>query len=411
MPPSALAEIAFGVVKIVAHDLGGDRGLGSGVIVDQQGLIATSLHVVSAATEAQAEFEDGSRYRISGYAAVAPENDLALLVLENRPLRAHAIPLASADVDLPALTPVVAIGHPEGAEFSPFDGKVSRVLLTDELRDDSRQFVRRLTHDSRLPTRWIQHTARLSPGNSGGPLLRADGTVIGINSWVDQGTGFGYAVHVEQLRRLLEQPRREIEPLAKRAETTPRIQAMLDKLDADVVRKLHAGARQTGWRPRSQADYDALAELAWAITFAASPGGFGATRSIEPAEREALIRAGDLVVRDLKEIRWDAGQLTTINEHAAQNVGRPWAGLFLFATVERQVTGPQGARGLLMQLAGAEQKLFFRTDDQLLDLKPGTQCVVLGVNYGGHTVRYGDNPLNPTVADVIYSRTILRWDL
>ena len=60
-----------------------------------------------------------------------------------------------------------------------------------------------------------------------------------------------------------------------------------------------------------------------------------------------------------------------------------------------------------MQLAGTEQMLFLPLDGSLFDAEPGTTCLVLGVNYDGKVVRYGENPLRLITAPVIASRSFV----
>lgn len=75
-------------------------------------------------------------------------------------------------------------------QFSETRGTVSRVI--DE--------------DTRLGRRWVQHTAEISPGNSGGPLVTEDGVVRGINTQgIQQTAGMNYALSLFQLKRELEQ--------------------------------------------------------------------------------------------------------------------------------------------------------------------------------------------------------------
>src|SRR4029077_7492198 len=84
---------------------------------------------------------------------------------------------------------VVAIGNPLGLETSVTDGIVS-AFRTDE-RNAS----------------WIQTTAPISPGNSGGPLLRLDGTVVGVTTWnMKLGQNLNFAATSNEVSTLLEKP-------------------------------------------------------------------------------------------------------------------------------------------------------------------------------------------------------------
>lgn len=75
-------------------------------------------------------------------------------------------------------------------QFSETRGTVSRVI----------------EEDASLRRRWVQHTAATSPGNSGGPLITADGVVRGISTQIARdAAGVNYALAMSQLRRELDQ--------------------------------------------------------------------------------------------------------------------------------------------------------------------------------------------------------------
>jgi len=313
------------------------------------------------------------------------------------------------DTEPSQLASVIAIGHPRGLEFSPFDGRVSRVLKTSQLPESSRQFLgRRLAADRNHM--WIQHTAQLSAGNSGGPLINTRGEVIGINTWTDRDLGFGYALHAKHLQSLLDRPLLKLAPLADHARTDARVESLLRNLTADRINELYDTAEQFGWSPNSPADYRVLQELAWAITAAQMPGTLDAPGMLDEKELEPVIRAADAVVERLKSKKWDGlGQVNLINEFAAFRVARPANGVFFFGSVVRVVEGPGGTKGALMEVAGFERMVFVRIDTMFVDIEAGTQCLVVGVNDQGQVVRFGDNPLKLEVAHVIATRTILPW--
>ncbi|MCO6456984.1 MAG: trypsin-like peptidase domain-containing protein, partial [Pirellulaceae bacterium] len=405
----SLPRIEQAIVRIEADGPSDLDSLGSGFVIDSSGLVATSYHVVAEHTQARARFQDGTAFDIAGYVALAPETDLAIVKLRDvtRPL--PALPLAG-DEDPGRLASVVAIGHPQGINFSLFDGRVSRVLPSLELPRHSQQFLQQLMHGA-LDQTWIQHTARISAGNSGGPLLNERGEVLGINTWVDQQTGFGYALHVRHLHDLRERGLEQLRPLDKFARQEARVAEMLRRLTASRVEQLAGRARQMRWQPGSAEDYETLQQLAWAVTVAHLPGTFSVGEGIDNQRLGELIAAADQVVRALRQETWtEPAQFTIVNDFAARNVGRPLAGLFFFGTVERVVDGEDGERAALMRLAGTEQMLFLPLDGQLTRLVPGKSYLVLGVNYDGHVVRYGDNPLRPRTADVVASSTLLPLD-
>jgi hypothetical protein len=104
-------------------------------------------------------------------------------------------------------------------EFSPFDGKISRLIHTSQLSAATQKFVRELTGSQR-DHRWNQHTANLSDGNSGGPLVAENGEVLGINTWVDRQTVS--AMQCRRQRSRASWPLHwRIEPLEMHATPTP----------------------------------------------------------------------------------------------------------------------------------------------------------------------------------------------
>ncbi|MEY4176514.1 MAG: Periplasmic serine endoprotease DegP precursor [Planctomycetota bacterium] len=399
-----LERLEESIVTIEAGDEGKREGVGAGFVIDARGWIATNYHVLADATAARARFKNGATYEIAGYAAIEPELDLAIVSLKEPPR--ELAPLSLADEGDPRrLAPVLAIGHPRGVEFSLFDGKVSRVLATSELPRGSQRFVRQLISGS-ADHRWIQHTAKLSEGNSGGPLVDSAGAVVGINTWVDRQAAFSYSLHVRHLRELRDAVAGPVEPLRDYARKEARVNDLLARLTPALIEEWLARAESMRWSPESASDYEVLQQLAWAVTVVKLPDTLAGGRLEE--RLDPLLRAARKVEQRLAALRWDAaGQVTLINELALGQVARPMAGVFLFGVVERTVEGDAGERGALVKLAGADQMLFLPLDGQLVVPAPGLQCLVLGVNYDGHRVRYGDNPLKLITAHVIASRTLL----
>ncbi|MFM2095902.1 MAG: putative serine protease HhoA precursor [Planctomycetota bacterium] len=396
---AAMERIEKSVVRIEASRDDQANQIGSGFVIDARGLVVTSLHVLTDSTQASVRFRDGATYEIDGYAAVDPDSDLAIVSLKSPPADLSPLPLGDSR-DPATFSHVVAIGHPHGLDFSPYDGRISRILNTSELPARSRRFVLEgFRSDSNQ--RWIQHTAALSEGNSGGPLLDDQGQVIGVNTWVDKEARFGYAIHIRHLRDLQNAIQQTTVPLADRAKKD-RI-AAIQPADFD---ELYTRANAFRFRPLSADDYEVLQQLAWAVTVVQMPRSFGDARGEK--EMRDLVQAADRVVKRLEKEKWDdLGQLTIVNDHALPRLSEPRSGVFFFATVERIVEGPDGTRGALMQLAGDQQMLFMPLDGQLGSPAAGTQCLVLGVNYDGRVVRYGDNPLQLITALVIATRTIL----
>jgi serine protease Do len=158
-----------GIVQVYTEGRGG----GTGIILHEDGRMLTNNHVV-ASDNARVEvlLSDGR-----SFPAVVlhrnPRLDLALLQLKGDNLQPLA-PLALDDsTKLRVGELVFAIGHPWGQRWVITAGIVS-TIRTVKLGDD-------------LTTHYIQSDVRLAPGNSGGPLLNADGQVVGVNAMIFGG--------------------------------------------------------------------------------------------------------------------------------------------------------------------------------------------------------------------------------
>jgi thiol-disulfide isomerase/thioredoxin len=119
--------------------------------------------------------------------------------------------------------PVVAIGHPQGFKFTTTDGIISGYHLTKELPAAFRAQIA-----AREDQQWIQTTAAISSGNSGGPLLNMQSEVIGINTWVAEGENLGFACAAAHVRDIIQ---RVVEPPSDFASLT----GVQDKLRTCVL--------------------------------------------------------------------------------------------------------------------------------------------------------------------------------
>lgn len=399
------------VVAIQSRGGVDQRSVGSGFFVAETGLIATSLHVSAGCTEAAIRTFDGATYEVAGYAAVDEEHDLALLRLKDPPQSPIGLALAGAE-DPPRRKPVWAIGHPDGIEFSASAGEVSRVVQTGDLPAASQRFLRELLNvppASKVAT-WIQHSADIAPGSSGGPLVDAAGHVLGINSWVDREARFNYALPVRYLTAMLPGAREaKTQPLEAHASSEARNNQQLWQLSANRLQKLLEQGRNLKWQPQSAEDYLQLQQLAWAITVSRLPDALAVRGSLGDRLDE-LAKAADAAAAELRKEQWNnAGQVTILNEFAATELRRPLAGLFFFATVERLVEAEK-RRGLICTLAGFDEPVFLALEDQLVVPEAGAQCLVLGVNYNGRVAQWGDNPLKLISAPIVVPGVILKLE-
>lgn len=401
---AGLAQLRDSIALVEADGPAGREVLGSAFVLNNEGELVTCLHVANRTTAAVVRFRDGTVYEVLGYSAIDPAADLALLQLKERPSSLVPVKLATAEPE--QLTPVVAWGHPQGIEFSPYDGKVSRFVKSSQLPPGLQRFVRELT-SSDTDLTWVQHTARLSEGNSGGPLANEQGEVIAINVWVDRQTDYSYALPVRVLQRLLANRFSEPEPLERFALAEARVRDAAWQTTAKNLQQLAEEARALQWQVHDWSDYARLQRLAWGVTLANAPEHF--TTKKELGDRlDELVKEADRIVAQLHQHRWsDGGQIIVLNEFAVKEINRPGVGVFFFGSVERVVEGRYGERALLVRLAGFDQMLLVPVSGLLSAPEAGAQCLFVGVNDRGRTVRYGENPLQPTVASVIIAPVIV----
>jgi S1-C subfamily serine protease len=167
-----------------------ERSTGSGVVIVDQGIILTNLHVVAGAKRITVTFFDGMESEAEMVGA-HPENDLAVIRAKKIPDDLPSATLGSTHRLLPG-DEVVAVGFPFGIGPSVSAGVVSG--LNREFRSPEGQ---------RLLTKLIQFDAAVNPGNSGGPLVTMGGEVVGIVTAILNPTeartfiGIGFAATIE----------------------------------------------------------------------------------------------------------------------------------------------------------------------------------------------------------------------
>ena len=169
------------------------RGQGSGVVIDRQGLVLTNAHVVEQVEDVNVTLANGDQ-RDGEVIGRDPVTDLALVRLKG-----NALPPAARLGDSEALEVgdwAIALGTPYGLERTVTLGIVSSLHRNISSLGFS---------DKRLDL--IQTDAAINPGNSGGPLVNAEGRVIGINTLVRSGpgAGLGFAIPINLARRVAEQ--------------------------------------------------------------------------------------------------------------------------------------------------------------------------------------------------------------
>ena len=172
------------------------NGFGSGVLISETGIVLTNYHVIHRAEIIRVWFYDptDSNYSFATVIGIDPVADLALLQLELDPDLPPPVYL-EIEQEIPTITePVVAIGHPVGLQWSVTTGTINHQERPGKITP----YVN-----------VIQHSAEINKGNSGGPLINANGDIVGINTYMlapeGQWAGVAYAIRGDTVYASVEQ--------------------------------------------------------------------------------------------------------------------------------------------------------------------------------------------------------------
>jgi S1-C subfamily serine protease len=287
-------SLAPGVVTVISEYESGlprsPEALGSGFVLDARGFVVTNAHVVRGdapklerAKAVYVQFADGNRVQ----ATVVGDDlfsDIALLRIDPRGLTLTPLRLGSTQ-GLAVGDPVAAIGSPFGEEQSLSVGVVSALhraidSLTNFKIGDA-----------------VQTDAAINHGNSGGPLLAANGRVIGVNSQIRStgggGEGVGFAVSVEIVKHSLEQLRRPPHKAAY-AYLGVTSQDLWPQLAQRLGLNVSRGALVVKVEPSSPAKSAGLTGGGDKITFQGQPG--------IPTGGDVIVGIGGRPVRDSSDV-------------------------------------------------------------------------------------------------------------
>jgi putative serine protease PepD len=180
-----------GVIEITVRTAGGSAE-GSGFVYDSSGRIVTNQHVVDGAQSISVRFWNGKTYSAKLVGSDS-STDLAVIKVNAPDSQLYPLTLGSSS-KLGVGDPVVAIGSPFGLEETVTSGIVSALHRSI---DSPANFAISDT---------IQTDAAINHGNSGGPLLNAQGQVIGVNAQIrsDSGdnAGVGFAIPSDTVRSI-----------------------------------------------------------------------------------------------------------------------------------------------------------------------------------------------------------------
>lgn len=166
------------------------KGVGSGTIIDKDGYIATSYHVVEGVQQIEVTLYTGERFEAS-FIGADKLMDVAILKIDASNLK----PIKFCDYEnLKVGQLVVAIGNPLGLPGGPTVtiGVISALNRT-------------LQTPRGVMSRIIQTDAAINPGNSGGPLINMKAEMVGMSTAiVPFAQGIGFAVPSDTVRRIFE---------------------------------------------------------------------------------------------------------------------------------------------------------------------------------------------------------------
>ncbi|WP_315737614.1 MULTISPECIES: DegQ family serine endoprotease [unclassified Bradyrhizobium] len=164
------------------------RSLGSGVMIDQSGLVVTNVHVIEGADEVKVSLADKREFEAE-IVLKDSRTDLAVLKLKGTRESFVTLDLANSD-DLLVGDIVLAIGNPFGVGQTVTHGIVSALARTQVGITDYQFF--------------IQTDAAINPGNSGGALVDINGRLVGINTAIYSKSGgsqgIGFAIPANMVR-------------------------------------------------------------------------------------------------------------------------------------------------------------------------------------------------------------------
>lgn len=172
------------------------QGSGSGVIISDDGYIATNNHVVADASKIEVVLNDKRTY-IAEIVGTDPSTDLALIRISETEL--PFLTFGNSD-DVKVGQWVVAVGNPFNLTSTVTSGIVSAIGRNiDLLRSESNKYA---------IENFIQTDAAINPGNSGGALVNVGGQLIGINSAIASNTGsyagYGFAIPVNIVKKVMD---------------------------------------------------------------------------------------------------------------------------------------------------------------------------------------------------------------
>ena len=280
-PSDPLLEFFFGrqPQRTIPHEQ--QLGLGSGVILSDDGYLVTNNHVIDKARRLEVTLNDNRTFEAEVIGR-DPMTDLALLKIDAHDL--PVIPIGNSD-ELKVGEWVLAVGNPFG-----FTSTVTAGIVSAKARSiSSATGVRTMTLDS-----FIQTDAAVNPGNSGGALVNTRGELVGINTAIYSQTGsysgYSFAIPSSVVTKVVA----DLKDYGKVQRAV--LGVSIRELDAKLIGQLNLEGINGGIlimevQPQSAAEAAGLSQGDVIIEFNSTP----ITTYAQLQEQMALLRPGDLI--------------------------------------------------------------------------------------------------------------------
>ncbi len=182
----ALYEKINPAIVCVDSQISDGMSCGTGCIIDKNGTILTSAHVVDVGNSVVVTMSNGQNYNAKVIKKLGENKDIALLKIDV-PTELKTVKLGDSE-KIKVGQKVLAIGNPFGFNGTLTQGIISRIDYTKNR---------------------IQTDAAINPGSSGGPLLNKNGEIIGINQAIYNpdnnisNIGIGFAIPINLVKEYL----------------------------------------------------------------------------------------------------------------------------------------------------------------------------------------------------------------
>jgi len=179
--------------KIADGNISENQALGSGVIIDKNGLIMTAAHVIESANVIKVKLDDDNIYDAEVIKSI-PSADVGLIKIIDEVPNLTPATINNSPIDVKTGQRIYIIGAPLGIEHSISSGYISGFLQKNFIANGQM-------------AKFIQTDAAINHGNSGGPMFNMNGDLIGIVSFILSKSGgfdgIGYGVDIRTAKELL----------------------------------------------------------------------------------------------------------------------------------------------------------------------------------------------------------------